>query len=403
MSRFSLAPLVRHSVVSGFVFFAGLSCLVGYLPVTQAQQSPPTEAPQPPSIQVGLVPGIQLEGELQAEQKQSFTVQFEANRYVRIEVEQQGIDVIVRLFDPAGKQVQEMDSPNGTNGPEHLRYVTVEAGTYRVEVAALEKGARSGKYTIRLGEVRPSRPGDATVIHYDQLANRVNILLRFELYQELLPVAEQLVTAAAEAYGAESAQYASAILQVGEINYRFRNLPQAESSYVQALALREKLFGPDHAEVSTVLNNLALLYKAKGEFDKAVGTSQRSIAIVEKVFGPNHLEVAMSYNILGETYRTQNKLAPAETTFQTALSRMQKAETPNKSGEATILNNLALTIYGKGDYLKAVELLKEVVANHKETSGEKHPLYAIGLLNLAEGYRKIGRFAEMEPLMKQAL
>ncbi|HNC47298.1 MAG TPA: hypothetical protein PLU80_24200, partial [Acidobacteriota bacterium] len=33
MSRFSLAPLVRHSVVSGFVFFAGLSCLVGYLPV----------------------------------------------------------------------------------------------------------------------------------------------------------------------------------------------------------------------------------------------------------------------------------------------------------------------------------------------------------------------------------
>ncbi|MBI4748593.1 MAG: CHAT domain-containing protein, partial [Acidobacteria bacterium] len=224
---------------------------------------------------------------------------------------------------------------------------------------------------------RPPQPDDAAVIHYDQLANRVKILLGVERFQEVLPIAEQLVTAAAEAYGAESAQYASAILQVGEINYRVRNLPKAESSYVQALALREKLFGPDHEEVSIVLNNLALLYKAKREFDKAVGTAQRSIAIIEKVVGLNHPQVAMGYNTLGEIYRVQNKFAQAETTFQTALSR--------------------------GDYIKAVELLKEVVVKRKATVGEKHPLYATGLLNLAEGYRKIGRFAEMEPLMKQAL
>ncbi|MBI4752049.1 MAG: PPC domain-containing protein, partial [Acidobacteria bacterium] len=141
-----------------------------------------------------------IERELQAEQKHSFTVQLEANQFVRIEVEQQGIDVIVRLFDPAGKQVQEMDSPNGTKGPEHLRHVTVEAGKYRVEVGGLEKGAKPGKYTIRLGEVRPPQPDDAAVIHYDQLANRVKILLGVERFQEVLPIAEQLVTAAAEAY-----------------------------------------------------------------------------------------------------------------------------------------------------------------------------------------------------------
>ncbi|MBI4752569.1 MAG: CHAT domain-containing protein, partial [Acidobacteria bacterium] len=129
----------------------------------------------------------------------------------------------------------------------------------------------------------------------------------------------------------------------------------------------------------------------------------RSIAIIEKVVGLNHPQVAMGYNTLGEIYRVQNKFAQAETTFQTALSRMEKAETPNKQGEATILNNFALTIYAKGDYIKAVEMLKDVVAKRKETVGEKHPLYATGLLNLAEGYRKIGRFAEMEPLMKEAL
>ncbi|HNB73216.1 MAG TPA: tetratricopeptide repeat protein, partial [Acidobacteriota bacterium] len=332
-----------------------------------------------------------VERELQAEQKHSFTVQLEANRYVRIEVEQQGIDVIVRLFDPAGKQVQEMDSPNGTNGPEHLRHVTIEAGTYRIEVAGLEKGAKPGKYTIRLGEVRQPLPTDAAIIQYDQLIKQAGLLIGAGRFQEVLPVAEQTVSVATQAYGIESAQYASAILQVGVVNYRLRNFPVAESSYLQALALREKLFGVDHEEVSVVLNNLAGLYKAKREFDKAAVTAQRSIAIIEKVVGLNHSQVAMGYNTLGEIYRVQNKFNLAETTFQTALSRMEQAETPNKSGEATILNNLALTIYGKGDYLKAVELLKEVVARRKETSGEKHPLYATGLLNLAEGYRKIGR------------
>ena len=356
-----------------------------------------TVAPTPLSL------ADMIERELQAEQKQSFTVQLEANQYVRIEVEQQGIDVIVRLFDPAGKQVQEVDSPNGTKGPEQLRHVTVEAGRYRVEVAGLEKGARPGRYTIRVGEVRSPRPNDAAIIQYDQLIKQAGLLIGAGRFQEALPIVEQTISVATQAYGAESAQYASAILLAGVVNYRLRNFPATESAYVQALALREKLFGVDHEEVSVVLNNLASLYKARQEFDKAVGAAQRSIAIIEQVVGLNHSQVAMGYNTLGEIYRVQNKFNLAETTFQTALSRMRQAETPNKEGETTILNNLALTLYAKGDYIKAVELLKEVVTKGKEILGERHPLYADGLLNLAEGYRKIGRFAEMEPLIKQAL
>src|SRR5262245_45126407 len=43
----------------------------------------------------------------------------------------------------------------------------------------------------------------------------------------------------------------------------------AEPLYLKALALAESAFGSHHLEVSVVLNNLAVLYKYTGNFDKA--------------------------------------------------------------------------------------------------------------------------------------
>ena len=40
---------------------------------------------------------------------------------------------------------------------------------------------------------------------------------------------------------------------------------EAEPLYRRALAIRERVFGPDHPEVSTSLNNLANLLTASGE------------------------------------------------------------------------------------------------------------------------------------------
>jgi tetratricopeptide (TPR) repeat protein len=71
---------------------------------------------------------------------------------------------------------------------------------------------------------------------------------------------------------------------------------EAEPLYREALALAEKLFGPDHAEVSVILNNLAVLYKYTGKFDEAEALYQRALAITEKNLGPDHTEVAIIYH-----------------------------------------------------------------------------------------------------------
>ena len=60
----------------------------------------------------------------------------------------------------------------------------------------------------------------------------------------------------------------------------------------RALALAERLHGPDHPDVATALNNLAFLYQAQGRYADAEPLFKRSLAIKEKALGPDHPDVA---------------------------------------------------------------------------------------------------------------
>ena len=57
--------------------------------------------------------------------------------------------------------------------------------------------------------------------------------------------------------------------------------------YQRALDIREKVLGPQHPDVATTLNNLAVLYDSMGDYEKALPLYQRALEICEKVLGPN--------------------------------------------------------------------------------------------------------------------
>jgi len=61
----------------------------------------------------------------------------------------------------------------------------------------------------------------------------------------------------------------------------------------KALEVAQENTGPDHTDVATSLNNLALLYDTQGHYAQAEPLYKRSLAIVEKGLGPNHPYVAV--------------------------------------------------------------------------------------------------------------
>lgn len=50
-------------------------------------------------------------------------------------IQQQGVDVVVRVVNPRGVTVSTNDSPNGAEGPEPWSFEAKAAGTWRIEVS----------------------------------------------------------------------------------------------------------------------------------------------------------------------------------------------------------------------------------------------------------------------------
>jgi hypothetical protein len=92
------------------------SVLIG---VAAAQQ---TYVPTP-AAPVALEPGTPLEKTIGPNQKHNYTVTVDEDSLVQLTVEQHGVDVVVSVFSPAGKQLGEFDTPNGIEGPENVSFV----------------------------------------------------------------------------------------------------------------------------------------------------------------------------------------------------------------------------------------------------------------------------------------
>src|SRR5437660_1268034 len=99
--------------------------------------------------------GTPIERRLTAGQSHRYTIKLEQDQIAQLVVDQRGIDVIVRVFSPAGRRLGEFDSPNGTDGPEDVTVVAETAGVYRIEVAPLGGYENpSGRYEIKIVELR---------------------------------------------------------------------------------------------------------------------------------------------------------------------------------------------------------------------------------------------------------
>src|SRR6266576_6660172 len=101
-----------------------------------------------------LQPGTPLERALAAGQSHSYTISLEQDQFLQLIVDQHGIDVVVRTFSPTGRRLREVDTPNGTEGPEDVTVIAETAGVYRIEVTPLDQSPPPGRYEIKIVELR---------------------------------------------------------------------------------------------------------------------------------------------------------------------------------------------------------------------------------------------------------
>jgi tetratricopeptide (TPR) repeat protein len=167
----------------------------------------------------------------------------------------------------------------------------------------------------------------------------------------------------------------------------------------QALAIHERVLGPEHPQVAITVAGLAVLYKLQGRYAQAEPLLRRALAIQEKTFGSEHPNFAAILNLLAEIYREQSHYARAEPLYKQALAIWEKARDPEA---ATGLNNLATLYVQQGEFAQAEPLYKRALEIMERVLGSEHLRVATAMNNLAKLYADQSRYSEAEKLYLRA-
>src|SRR5437773_249410 len=111
-----------------------------------------------------------------------------------------------------------------------------------------------------------------------------------------------VVSVRAEEVREESAAHAQQLMERVDILFKEGHYSAAIPVAEQAVAIRERVFGPEHPDTATAINYLGRLHRFAGNYLQAEAFLKRGLAIREKVFGPNHPDVASSLINLAAVY-----------------------------------------------------------------------------------------------------
>ena len=144
-----------------------------------------------------------------------------------------------------------------------------------------------------------------------------------------------LLAASVSAQPAPDSDLAAADLLVKEAAGLLQNQNNDEAALkaTQALEIRSRILGKEHADVGAVYHLLSQIQQAKGDYVAADSYGKRAWGIREKALGKESPAVAESLTLLGRIAAAQNQYAEAETYCNAALAiGVEKAGAEDLSG-----------------------------------------------------------------------
>jgi len=134
---------------------------------------------------------------------------------------------------------------------------------------------------------------------------------------------------------------------------------QAAQMFAEALSIMEGYLGPNHGELTPLMNNLALAKDGAGDLAEAEKLYQRALQLDERIKGPSDPDVAADLNNLGLLYKRAGRSAVALPLLRRALKIKRGAYPDGHPSLVTGLRNLAAALRDEGDVEEAAELERE--------------------------------------------
>ncbi len=358
---------------------------------------------EPSELLVKLRTNKVIEEDLKGGQSKTYVLDAKANQYIKIIVEQKGIDVVLVLFSPTGEKIREMDSPNGTRGSEILSIITKIPGSYKLEIKSEDTNALPGRFEAKIQEIKTASEREELLVK-DEISVTKMISLYLEgKYSEAIILGKESFENRKKLLGAEHIEVANIAQQLGIIEDYNGNYDEAIFYYETALNIKQRLLDSNSYDIMYILNGLGLVYKETGDYDKAIDLYEKALAIAKKILGPENRDTLVIEGNLSNIYTDKGDYDKAQILGEEVLTLRQKNLKQNHRDIAEALNNLALIYIEKGDYDKAESLEEKAIEISEQVIGVKHVETAIAISNLGTIYSNKKEYEKAKIQFEKAL
>ncbi|MBI4751230.1 MAG: CHAT domain-containing protein [Acidobacteria bacterium] len=359
----------------------------------------PTQSDQPASESTQDLSKPQVR-DLKGGEVHTYQVVLEAGQYWQAVVEQQGIDVLVTVFDPKDRQVYFLDSPNGRSGPERIFLVAVTSGLHRLEVRPAEPAAEPGQYTIQAEPVRK-----ATSLDQARMDGELAFGQGMQFYQQ--STKESFEQALVQYDLARRAFQTSGdkLLEAQTLTFKVLAMDTLGDKE-QALKLAYELLAlwkavDNRVEEVRTLNYIGLACNTQGNHLKALETLNQAADRLKGIHDPS--VEALTRTNLGVVYGDLGESRKALAAFTTAQPVWR--ELHDKFNENTGLLNIGQCLYQLGETPKAIESIEAALQLAHEINdplGESQAAQALsGIFRALGQYPKALSFAQQTLKLRQ--
>jgi CHAT domain-containing protein/tetratricopeptide (TPR) repeat protein len=319
----------------------------------------------------------------------SLSLDLKASEYVEILAEQTSVDIVLRLFGPDGKQIQEVNHV-GIGGTELMIELADRDGEYKLEVCPVREGS-SGEYVLTLAARRTADAHDRQVAEAD---------VRFR--ELIAPAAappgpatalEQVADKFAQ-LGAVRRQ-ARALLAAGGLRAREYAWAAALDDYSKALDLWRT--AKDPAGEGDAALRLGNIYGLTSRYEKAIEYYQQ--VLTARRAARDHAGEGGGQIGLGFAYGSLGQYEKSIDWYEQALKIAH--EVKDAELESRALNNLGLDHQYMGQFQRAVEYFEQSLTISRTTRDRLGEGRALN--NIANCYSYLEQFEQALAYHQQAL
>jgi CHAT domain-containing protein/predicted negative regulator of RcsB-dependent stress response len=347
-------------------------------------------------------PGRTIERTLEGGQRHEYLVAISPGSYLKLTVNQLGIDVLLTIYRSDGERVVEVDKANGTRGREMLSLILDATSKYHVQIRAREARAIAGRYTLEITEAHPPISQDESRWGAEQ---------KFDSAKQLLRQDPTAVSKAIEKYRESLELWRTAndpegesitLLSIANAHFTEGKMQQALERYQDA----QQIFQSINDALNKALTQLYIgsCRLAMGDSEKALTQYEQALQSFTELDDQKYRAFAL--NEIGRVYYLQGN-GPQARDYYLRAAEIRKL-VDDRKGLAFSLNTVGRVLFyhfGEDEqaltyYKQALELQQEI----KDFRRAAQTLDDIGRIHFSFGRHQeaLGQYNKALELQRQS-